>query len=84
VLLLEGRAALELGHLDRVQAILDRLPEIPDLREGEVSLTDLWFGLQERKMAARLHRPLDEALCRRVRIECPPPAEIDFRVSTQD
>jgi hypothetical protein len=84
VRLLEGRAALALGHLDRVQSIRDAMPEIPDLREGEVSLTDLWFGLQERRMAERLNLPLDEALRKRVRLECPPPAAIDFRVSPPD
>jgi hypothetical protein len=81
VQLLEGRASLALGHLGRVQDILVAFPEIPDMREDEVSLTDLWFGLQERLMAARLNLPLDDALRSRVRIECPPPAAIDFRVS---
>jgi hypothetical protein len=83
VRLLEGRAALALGRLDQVQAIFDRPPEIPDMREGEASLTDLWFSLREREMAAKLRLPLDEALRRRVRIECPPPAAIDFRVSPE-
>ena len=81
VRLLEGRAALALGHLDRVQAILDDMPEIPDMREGEVSLTDLWFGLHERRLAARLGVAVDEPLRKRVRLEFPPPAAIDFRVA---
>jgi hypothetical protein len=81
VLLLEGRAELALGRTDRVRAILDAMPEIPDLREGEVSLSDLWFGLQEQVMSAKLNLPVDEALRTRVRVECPPPAAIDFRVS---
>jgi len=84
VVLLECRAALSLGLLDRARAILEGMPEIPDLREGEVSLTDLWFDLQERTMAAKLGVPIDEALRKRVRAECPPPAALDFRVSTGD
>jgi len=84
VVLLECRAALSLGLLDRVRAILEGMPEIPDLREGEVSLTDIWFAFQERTMAARLGVPIDEALRRRVRAECPPPAALDFRVSADD
>jgi len=55
----------------------------PDIREGEVSLSDLWFGLQERRRAAAENRPVDEELKRRVRRECPPPADIDFRMNTE-
>ena len=56
--------------------------EVADLREGENVLTDLWFGLQEKRIAAAEGVPIDEELRARVRRECVPPPEIDYRMST--
>jgi hypothetical protein len=81
VLLLEAQAALDAGDLDRVSAILDRKPVVPDMKEGERSLSDLWFGLHEKRLALATGAPVDDALKARVRREFPPPAEIDFRMS---
>lgn len=50
-----------------------------DLREGEASLTDLWFDLQERRIAAAEGVVVNEALRQRVRQTCPPPAHLEFR-----
>lgn len=74
VRMLELRAAIDAGALDRAQAILDD-PElvVADLREGEVSLDALWWAYQE----ARAGRPLDDAL----RAEHPLPDRLDFRMS---
>jgi hypothetical protein len=79
--LLEGRAALATGDLARVEETLAGRPTIEDLRESEVSLTDLWFGLHAQRLSAAEHRPLDDALRARVRGEFPPPPEIDFRMN---
>jgi len=43
VRLLEGQAALALRDLDRVAEVLDSRAIIDDLREGERSLSNLWF-----------------------------------------
>jgi hypothetical protein len=47
--LLEARAGLELGSPDRCSAILGRGYELVDIREGESSLTKLWFDLQSHR-----------------------------------
>ena len=81
VRLLEARAALDAGELDRVESILLGGIEVPDMREGEVALSDLWYRLQERRIAAAEGVPIDDALKERVRRECPPPRQIDFRMA---
>jgi len=81
VRLLEARAALDAGELDRVESILLGGIEVPDMREGEVALSDLWYGVQERRIAAAEGVPIDDALKERVRRECPPPRQIDFRMA---
>jgi tetratricopeptide (TPR) repeat protein len=83
VQLLWAQIALELGLLDRVEEILgsrDRPGwDFAVIREGQTLLTDLWFELQARKISAQTGEPLDEALRRKVKRECTPPARIDFR-----
>ena len=46
--------------------------EIPDIQEGEISLSELWYVIQE-KLAARQGRAFDRAAAR-------PPRELDFRM----
>ncbi|MCP4639102.1 MAG: DUF5107 domain-containing protein [bacterium] len=78
--ILRAKAHLELGHLDLVEAFLLREVEVPDIRECEVTLTDLWFTLHEKRTAEAEGVPIDDALKQRVRNEFPPPAHIDFRM----
>ena len=77
-----GQAALKEGRLAEVEALLRENIVIADMREGEVSLSDLWFGLHEQRLSAQLGQPVDDALRERVRREFPPPAAIDFRMRT--
>lgn len=77
--LLAARAALALGNLDQCEALLHGLV-VPDMREGEVSLTDLWYQLWEQRVAQREGLEVDDALRARVRREYPPPADLDFRM----
>ncbi len=79
---LRARAHLALGHLDLVEHYLLSRPEIPDMREGEVSLSDLWFALHEQRLALQENIPIDDALRKKVRKKFPPPAEIDFRMNS--
>ncbi len=74
-------AELELGRLDSVEVFLRGCDQVPDIREGEVSLTDLWFSLQERRLSEAEGVPVDDALKRRARGGFPPPPHIDFRMS---
>ncbi len=77
VRILRGRIALELGDLATVEEILSR--EYAIVREEEVELTDLWFGMWQKRVAAATGRPIDAALRREVEAAYPPPARIDFR-----
>jgi tetratricopeptide (TPR) repeat protein len=78
---LQARALLAVGEIDAVEAMLHSLV-VPDMREGEVSLSELWFSLQEQRLARREGVPVDDTLKARVRQEFPPPADIDFRMVT--
>jgi predicted Zn-dependent protease len=78
VLLLWAKAAIEIGKLDGVERVFKR--EFATIREGEVSLTDLWFAFQEKRLAAAEKVPVDDKLRERVRRDFPPPRLIDFRM----
>ena len=78
----------EYGRLARIAAAALALragfdyPEIEDLREGEVALSDLWYRMHEQRISAAEGIPVDDNLRERVRSEFPPPAAIDFRMAT--
>lgn len=77
-------AAVKLDKLDYLERFFAE--EHHDIREGECSLTDLWFEYCARRMARergiapitpeKLDRLIDEAW-----ENCPPAPEIDFRMS---
>jgi tetratricopeptide (TPR) repeat protein len=81
VRLAKASAALALGELDEVDAFFERPLDVVDIREGELSLSEMWFDLQAAKAAKEEDVPLDDALKQRVRRECRPPEAIDFRMS---
>ncbi len=71
-------AAEKLDLLDEASEILyrDGGLEIPDIQEGEVSITNLWFDLEEKK-AKRDGKPFD-------RNTAVPPMVFDFRMNVSD
>jgi hypothetical protein len=77
--IMEARAAMKMNDLKRVEEILQSRPVVPDMREGEVSLSDLWFELHERRISAKENIPIDDELRKRVRKDFPPPSWLDFR-----
>jgi Domain of unknown function (DUF5107) len=79
VLLLWAEAAIELGRLEGVERVFNH--DFATIREGEVSLTDLWLAFQAKRIAAAEKIPVDDKLRERVRREFPPPRQIDFRMS---
>lgn len=83
VRIFEARAALDIGDLEKVNNILESATEVADIREGEVTLTDLWFSMHEKRIAAAEKVAIDDALKERVRREFPPPAALDFRMSVK-
>ena len=78
--LLAGQAAVQLEEWETVEALFRDPPRIDDVREGETSLSDLWFDFHERRLSAVEHVPRDEALRARVRREFPLPREFDYRL----
>jgi tetratricopeptide (TPR) repeat protein len=79
--LLEGQAALAIGDLDCVAQLFDGSLVIDDLREGERSLSHLWFDYHARRISAAEGIPIDDALHERVWREFPAPEALDFRMS---
>jgi len=73
--LYRAMAAEKLGKLDEASALLNENDglEIPDIQEGEVSITDLWFSIEEKK-AARDGVPFDRSTAK-------PPKKFDFRMN---
>ncbi|HPC14913.1 MAG TPA: DUF5107 domain-containing protein [Candidatus Hydrogenedentes bacterium] len=76
--LVAAQAALDCGDLDAVAPVFDY--DFATVREGEVTLTDLWFQYHEKRIALLEGIPVDDALRRRIKRECPPPWRIDFRM----
>ncbi len=79
--LLEGWAALAVRDFERVAHLFSRKLIVPDLREGERSLSQLWFAFHEQRLSAEESVPANAALRSRVRWQFPVPPEIDFRMS---
>ena len=73
--LIKAFAHLQLGEIEKAEELLYEGGGIivPDIREGENSVTDLWFAIEEAK-AAKEGRMFD-------REEAQPPAHLDFRMN---
>jgi tetratricopeptide (TPR) repeat protein len=78
--LAEIRAALLTGDLDRAGRILADGVVLPDVREGEPTLHDVWFDYQVALAARAERRPVDADLVARVRATVPIPEDLDFRM----
>ena len=78
--LAEVRAALLTGDLDRAGRVLRSGLVLPDVREGEPALHDVWFDYQAALAARDQQRPVDAELVAQVRATVPVPADLDFRM----
>ena len=58
-----------------------KVPEVADMREGEVSTSAVWIELYREKMAREGRRPAEEIGADEVLRAHPVPAAIDFRMS---
>jgi len=80
--LLEAKAALATDDLERVEAILyDATLTVANVFEGELSLSDTWYGLHEKRISRDTGAIIDDALRERVKKEFPPPKNLDFRMA---
>jgi len=82
--LLEAQAALEIGDFETVGRLFAGRFVVPDIREGERSLSHLWYDYHERRVSAAEGKPIDAALRGRVRREHPVPPAFDFRMILED
>lgn len=80
--IMEAQAAMKIGDLQKVEEILQSRPSVSDVREGEVTLSNLWFEIHEKRIAATENLPIDDKLRQRVRRDYPPPSWLDFRQAT--
>ena len=78
--MLEARAAVATGDLARARAILTGPLEVPDLREGEDSLADLWWEYSAALVAAGRPTIVDPAMRAEVRRTVAVPTHLDFRM----
>ena len=78
--LLEAQAALAAGELPTVEKFLEERIVPEDLREGETSLTDLWFGFHEMRLRNEIQAGGERQLEDLVRERCPIPPELDFAI----
>jgi hypothetical protein len=82
--LLVARGHIALNQLDAAEAILRGPLEVSDVREGETLLSDTWFDLATRRLAAATGQPVDDALRTRARQAYPLPTHLDFRGSAAE
>lgn len=80
VRLAEARAALMTGDPDRARRVLEGGICLPDVREGETVLHDLWFDVHAALLARAESRPVDSEVLARVRATCAVPRDLDFRM----
>ncbi len=73
-----GRVALELGKLDIAARLFDR--EYAVIREGELTIVDLWYQYSAKKLAQERGIPYSEQLLAEAKEKCPPPHVIDYRM----
>jgi hypothetical protein len=78
--LAEIRAALLTGDLERAGRILEEGVVLPDVREGEPALHEVWLHYQVALAAREQRRPVDDDLVAQVRATVPIPENLDFRM----
>ncbi len=78
--LLETQAALQTGDFACIDRFFADKVIVPDIREGEVSLSDLWFTYHMQRVSQQEKLPVDARLKTRIQQEYPLPAAFDFRM----
>jgi tetratricopeptide (TPR) repeat protein len=82
--LLEARARLARGQIDQAGEIIKALPVIEDIREGELSLSQLWLDYSVQRLSRQETRPITPELISQARRQFPLPASLDFRMTDDD
>ena len=78
---LESYAAFICGDFDRaIQILEDRQLIVPDLREGEFALGELWLAIHAKKTAKRENIEITPDFRERIEKEHPIPQHLDWRM----
>jgi hypothetical protein len=80
VQLAEVRASVGAGEIDRARRILEAGFEVPDIREGDLTLERLWFDVQAALLSRDLDRPVDDDVRDLAMATRPIPRVFDFRM----
>ena len=64
--------------------IIETLPVIEDIREGELSLSELWLEYNVQRLRKRENCPITPELISQVSRQFPLPAHLDFRMTHDD
>jgi len=78
--MLAATTALRFDRFDEVEQLL--AGDFATIQEGELSLSEIWYSLQEKKIARSVGVEVTKELKDWVRKELEPPYEIDFRMYT--
>jgi tetratricopeptide (TPR) repeat protein len=68
------------GNFKKAESLLESII-LPDLREGDTALTDMWFEIQARKLAKEKETSYGPELLQQVKKELVPPKQLDFRMA---
>jgi hypothetical protein len=79
--LIIARAAVRAGRLELAEELLKDL-EVADIKEGEVSLSDLWQELKAKQIARDRNCEVTEQI-RQEALLLPVPPHLDFRQAAQ-
>lgn len=82
--LLEAQAGLQMGNLALVAQFFTDEVIVSDIREGENSLSDLWFMYHQQHISQQEGIPIDSHLKARIHQEHPLPSIFDFRMIQED
>lgn len=76
-----AKAALESGDIDTAEEIINSGIELADVRECETTLSDIWFSVHEKRLAAERGIEVNDEIKELVKREYKLPQELDFRMS---
>jgi len=76
-----GAAALELGNESYLQMLFHT--EFAVIREGEVTIVELWYAYNAQKLAKQRNVQVTDELLKEAAAAYPPPSNIDFRIIAQ-
>jgi hypothetical protein len=80
VLVAQVKYNFMIGNFKLTESLLESII-LPDLREGDTALTDIWFEIQAKKIAETKGIECDEELLKKLKKELTPPRQIDFRMA---